>query len=232
MNGPHAIDVSPWLGCREPFSALSHLIGAAIFAGLAFGFVRQGYGQRIRTCSLAVLATASVLLLLCSGFYHLQWPGPTRQLLLRVDVAGVFLLIAASMTPVHAILFSGWSRWGTLLLIWTFAITGIVWRILFCEDTPGPEGIAIFLLFGWGSVLTAFILWYRFGWSFIQPAVLAGLAYTVGAIGLMLHWPTLIPGVVGPHEIWHLAVLTGIGLHWRFVNQFASGNLIASRIPG
>ena len=28
---------------------------------------------------------------------------------------------------------------------------------------------------------------------------------------------------VGPHELFHMAVLVGIGFHWQFVFQFASG---------
>ena len=223
------IDVLPWLGCREPFSSISHLLGAGVFAGLAVHLVRRGRGNWLRMTSLTVLAISSVVLLLLSGTYHLFWPGPTREFMLRADVAAVFLLIAGSMTPVHAILFTGLSRWGALALIWIVAIGGIFWRMLYCENSPGPAGIAFFLLFGWGSVITAFVLWRRFGWAYVQPAVLAGLAYTIGAIGLMLHRPILVPGFVGPHELWHLAVLCGLGLHWQFVSQFASGQVPAMK---
>ena len=108
------IDVLPWLGCREPFSSISHLLGAGVFAGLAVHLVRRGRGNWLRMTSLTVLAISSVVLLLLSGTYHLFWPGPTREFMLRADVAAVFLLIAGSMTPVHAILFTGLSRWGAL----------------------------------------------------------------------------------------------------------------------
>jgi hypothetical protein len=30
---------------------------------------------------------------------------------------------------------------------------------------------------------------------------------------------------VGPHELFHVAVLAGVSLHWRFVAQFASGKV-------
>jgi hypothetical protein len=33
----------------------------------------------------------------------------------------------------------------------------------------------------------------------------------------------LIPGVVGAHELWHVAVLVGLSLHWRFIFRFAGG---------
>ena len=48
-----------------------------------------------------------------------------------------------------------------------------------------------------------------------------GLAYSVGAILLGLQWPTIIPGVFGPHEVWHIAVITGLSLHWRFIARLA-----------
>ena len=218
-----AINIIPLPGCREPFSSISHLLGAAVFAGLAFSLVRRGSGNRWRTTSLSLMSVSSVQLLLLSGTYHLFWPGPTREFMLRADVAAVFLLIAGSMTPVHAILFTGWSRSLPLGLVWTVAIIGIFWRMFFCDNNPGPAGIAFFLCFGWGSAITAIVLWRRYGWTFVQPAVMAGLAYTVGAIGLVFHRPILVPGIIGPHESWHIAVLIGLGFQWRFVFQFASG---------
>ena len=221
----HQIDVSPLLFCREPFSSISHLMGSAVYAGLAYRFIQLGRGDWIRTISLSVMAIASVLLLLMSGTYHLFWPGPMRAIMLRIDVVSVFLMIAASMTPAHAILFTGWSRWGSLVLIWAVAILGIAWRTFYWDTTHGSAAVIVFLLFGWGSLITGIILWRRFGWRFVQPAFLSGLAYSSGAIVLMLHRPILVPGIIGPHEIWHVAVLTGIGLQWYFVSQFASGHV-------
>ena len=152
-------------------------------------------------------------------------PGPLRQLMVRADVSGVFLLIAGSLTPVHVILFRGAACWGPLALAWTAAVVGIILRMLFFDSVSGEAGIAIFLLFGWGAAITAAVIYQRYGWVFVQSAVGAGLAYTTGAIVLTLHRPTLVAGLVGPHELWHLAVLTGLGLHWRFVFQFASGRV-------
>ena len=219
------IAMFPLPGCREPLSSLSHLFGACVFAVLAAGLIRRGRGDWVRTSSLVIMAVASVLLLVLSSLYHLFWPGPMRELMVRADISAVFLLIAGSMTPVHAILFSGRSRWMPLLVIWTAAFAGIMLRMIFYENVKGSVGVAIFLLFGWGSVITAFVLWRRFGLAFVKPAILAGASYTLGALVLLFHEPTLVTGVIGPHELWHIAVLSGLGLHWHFVFQFASGRV-------
>jgi channel protein (hemolysin III family) len=223
LNFMDEIAAFPLPGCREPLSSYSHMVGAVVFAVLASVLLRRGRGDWIRTSSLLIMAFASVLLLILSSAYHLCWPGPTRAFMVRADVSAVFLLIAGSMTPVHAILFQGLSRWLPLILIWIAATAGIVWRMIYYESIPGSVGIWIFLLFGWGSAITAVVLWKKFGWAFVQPALHAGLAYTLGALILLFHGPTLVYGVVGPHELWHIAVLAGLSLHWRFVFQFASG---------
>ena len=217
------IAVFPLPGCREPLSSLSHMLGAFVFAAMAILLIRRGRGDWVRTASLVVMAASSVLLLLLSSAYHLSWPGPVRDFLLRADVAGIFLLIAGSMTPVHAILFSGRSRWIALVLIWTTAVLGILLRMIYHELVTDAVGVSIFLLCGWGSLVTAIILWRRYGWGFIKPAVFAGASYTLGAIVLLFHGPTLVHGILGPHELWHFAVLCGLSMHWRFVFQFASG---------
>jgi hypothetical protein len=96
-------------------------------------------------------------------------------------------------------------------------------RMLYFDQLPNIAGILIFLALGWGGAVTATVLWQRFGWKFVRSGVLAGFAYTIGAIALLLHRPVIVNGVIGPHELWHLAVLSGLGLHWSFVFQFAAG---------
>ncbi len=223
------IDVYSLLILREPLSAITHLCGAACFAAMAVDLFRRGRGDAVRMASLLSLAVASVVLLTTSGLYHSMWPGPWRNLLVRADVSAVFLLIAGSLTPVHAILFRGLERWVPLALIWTTAILGIALRVAYFDSLSGEAGIGIFLLFGWSGAVTSVVLSVRYGWAFVRNGVFSGCAYTLGAIVLASHRPTLIAGIIGPHELWHLAVLAGLALHWRFVFQFASGELPATR---
>jgi predicted membrane channel-forming protein YqfA (hemolysin III family) len=56
---------------------------------------------------------------------------------------------------------------------------------------------------------------------FVLPLVWGALAYTIGALVDFLSWPVLVAGVVGPHEIFHLAVIAGIAFHWAFIHRIA-----------
>jgi channel protein (hemolysin III family) len=217
------IDAYPIPGFREPVSCFTHLLAALVFAILSFYLVRRGRGDRSRTLSLTVMACSTLFLLSMSAVYHLLGPGTGRNVMRQLDIAGVFALIAGTVTPVHAILFKGFNRWAPLLLVWSAAATGITLRTVFSESLPSAVGLAIFLLLGWGGLISCILLWRRYGFSFVRPLLWGGVAYTLGVIVLGLNWPILIPHVVGAHEVWHVAVLIGLGLHWKFVFQFAHG---------
>jgi channel protein (hemolysin III family) len=218
-------------GIREPVNCLSHFLAAAVFAILSLNLVQRGRGSWGRTIGLAVLACSSVFLLLMSGIYHMLGPGARRDFMWHLDLAGVFALIAGTFTPIHAILFKGVGRWGPLLLAWSAAAIGITLRMIWSNQLPSVVGAAVFLAFGWSGALSCIVLWRRYGSSFVKPLLWGGVAYTLGVVFLELNWPVLIPGVIGPHELWHVAVLVGLGLHWRFVFQFASGAPTATMAP-
>ena len=224
------IHVIPWLGLREPFNVFSHLVGAGIFTFLAIRLVPRAQGHPIRTIGLVLLAYTSVQTLICSSVYHMCWPGRVREIMLAVDVAGIFLLIAGSITPVHLILFTGYWRWIPIIVAWLVAVTGAGFKLSSTLSNAGSITTIFFLVIGWANVVTAIKVWHRHGWDFLQYAVFSGMAYTIGATILMMHRPNLVPGVIGPHEIWHLAVLCGLGLHWRFVFQISSPEILLTTV--
>ncbi|MCA9265115.1 MAG: hemolysin III family protein [Planctomycetales bacterium] len=216
-------------GFREPICSLSHLTGAVVFGLLAPWLIARRRGRRGWTISLIILGVASVTLLSLSGVYHMLWPGVGRQVMLRLDVAGVYVLIAATITPIHVILFHGWAQWGPVALAWFLAIAGLTLRLVFFDYLPPAAGTLGFLILGWGGVFSCIVLWRRHGWPFVQPLFYGGVAYTVGAIVLSVRWPVLIQGVIGPHELWHFAVLAGLGFHWIFVFRVAANRIAALR---
>jgi len=211
-------------GFSDPFSSLSHLAGAAIFAWLSVDLLRRGRGNRGSLISLALFATACVLMLSVSGAYHsLQTGSASREVLQRLDHATIFVLIAASFTPVHAILFRGPWQWGMLAGIWALACAGIALKILYFSEIPERVWLGIYLGLGWLGVLSWTTLWRRHGFPFVRVALWGGLAYTLGALADFLRWPVLVPQVLGPHEVFHLAVLAGIAFHWGFIHSIAAG---------
>jgi channel protein (hemolysin III family) len=213
-------------GFHEPFSAISHLLGAVAFLGLGFLLLRRGRGDRARLAFLGTYAASCVVLLSLSGVYHMMVRGGTAHRVLgRLDHGAIFVLIAGTFTPVHGLLFRGRLRWGPLLLIWAATAAGITVKTIFYEDLAEWLGVLFYLALGWLGALSAALLGWRYGFPFIRPLLWGGGAYTAGAALDALGGPVLIPGVVHAHEAFHLAVLAGAWFHWSFVWRFASGRV-------
>lgn len=118
-----------------------------------------------------------------------------------------------------------------LVVVWSAAVTCTTLAAVCAEHLPRELGSTCFRALGWGGVFSAIDLWRRYGFVFIRPLVLGGVAYTAGVLFLATDRPVLIPEVVGPHELWHMAVLIGLGLHWKFVFQFAAGQVCPTANP-
>jgi channel protein (hemolysin III family) len=211
-------------GFHEPFSVITHLLGAILFLVLGLKLLRRGWGDRDRVIFLGIYAVACVLQLSLSGVYHMMVRGGRAHgVLERLDHGAIFLLIAGTFTPTLGMLFRGWLRWGQLMLIWAAAITGITLKTIFFDDVAEWLGLSFYLTLGWFGAFATVLLARRFGFAFIRPLLWGGIAYSVGGAVDFAGWPTVVPRVVESHDLFHIAVLIGAVFHWRFIWQFAGG---------
>jgi channel protein (hemolysin III family) len=155
-----------------------------------------------------------------SGVFHLLSPGTlAKEVLQRLDHAAIFVLIAATYTPIHVIAFRGLMRWGILSIVWSVTITGITLKSIFFKDIAEWVSLLLYLSLGWFGVFSTVQLYKRFGLEYIKPLLYGALAYTIGATLEFLRIPVLIPEVIGPHELFHIFVLIGISMHWIFIQR-------------
>lgn len=227
-------------GFADPFSSLTHLAGALVALALAPTLMIRGAGARGRVAALGLFALAVVFTLSMSGVYHLL-PAASggRHVFRMLDHAAIFTLIAGTFTPVHVIVFRGWWRWGMLAFIWVVAVAAIGLKSVFFTGIPEWSGLLMYLAMGWFGATSGAVLWLHFGWRFVRPLVLGAVAYTAGALVDFLAWPVLVPGVIGPHGLFHVAVLAGVGCHWQFIAGiartrpvYAPATARATRRPG
>jgi len=217
-------------GFHEPFSAMSHLVGAGVFLVLGGLLMLRGRGNRGGLAFLAVYAASVVLLLTLSGMYHMPVRGSaTHQFIGRLDHGAIFVLIAGSFTPVHGILLRGWLRWGPLAVIWVAAVAGITLKTVFYDDLPEWLGLTFYLAMGWFGLFSGVVIAIRYGVHFVTPLVLGGVIYTIGAVIDFHQGLIFIPGVIHPHEFLHMMVLMGAFSHWLFIWQFAPGERAVER---
>jgi len=208
-------------GFSEPFSSISHLIAAPIMLVMGGWLIWQSLGKIRLVITYAIFTFCGVFLLSMSGVFHLLEPNSIgRDVLQRLDHAGIFLLIAGTFTPIHGILFRGWWCWAMLAPIWIIAISGLTLKTIFFVGFPEWFGLTLYLGLGWLGLISAIVVKRRYGIKFILPLVYGAIAYSTGAVMEFLRTPVLISGVIGPHELFHIAVLFGLGFHFYFVSQF------------
>ena len=160
--------VYPLPGFCEPFSSLSHLLGVLALLVVGVVLLRRARGHRVRQLGLLVFVFAGVLTLSMSATYHmLPLAGTGRAVLRRLDHAAIFLMIAATFTPIHGILFERWGRWGMLALIWTVGILGMVIKSIFFGSFPESLSLALYLGMGWLGLYAGVVLARRHGLRFI-----------------------------------------------------------------
>lgn len=207
-------------GFTDPFSSMSHLLGAVVFLVYGIKLITQSRGHNGWIVAVSIYVFSVVFLLSMSGVFHLLDHETTgRAVLQRLDHAGIFGLIAGTFTPVHAILFRGFWRWGILIIIWSLAITGITLKSIFFHELAEWLGLLFYLGLGWIGILSAYLTHRLHGFAIIKPLLYGALAYTIGASLEFLRLPIVIPGVIGPHELFHIAVILGIAWHWQFVRD-------------
>lgn len=214
------MNTHPILGFDDPIDSWTHLIGVlGVIILLFFLFKKGGLGRK-HPLPILIYGFSSIFLLSMSGTYHLLERDTTARYILRIlDHAGIFLLISGTLIAIHVTLFSGFMKWGITIITSVIAIVGITFGSIYFNELPDYMTHTVFLAFGWLGMVSVIGIWkLKKGISF-KYLLYGGLAYTIGAILDWMNYPVLIPGILGPHELFHVAVLIGVGFHWVFILQ-------------
>jgi hemolysin III len=199
---------------REPVSGLTHL-GAAIAA--AFGLIVLlvlGWDEPVKEVSLFIYGLSLILMFTASATYHMVNAGPVVEGRLRkFDHSAIYILIAGTYTPICLYFFTGFWKWGMVVIIWTLALIGVGVKLFFIR-APRWVNAGVYLVMGWLGALG-----FRQILGAMEPTAIAwlvagGLLFTVGALIYVTKRPDPWPGVFGFHEIWHIFIILACLAHY------------------
>jgi channel protein (hemolysin III family) len=220
-------------GFCQPISSWTHLAAAGVALVAAVPLIRLARGCRKRSLAIAVYAFCVIATLAISGVYHSLEKGcAAREVMKRVDYFAIWLLIAGTFTAVHGVMHEGRWRSGLLGFIWTYAAMGVLLQALWFHVFSGVAGLALYLGLGWVGLFSIVKLGRQLGFKAVRPMWYAGIAYSAGAILEATGHPILIQRWVGPHEIFHLAVIAGVTLHWFFIRRLLISHAPALPLAG
>ncbi|MGV3570569.1 MAG: PAQR family membrane homeostasis protein TrhA [Ramlibacter sp.] len=202
---------------EEVANSLSHGFGAllaAIFSPELLANAMQA--GAIHGLAAAVYCGSMILLFSVSAAYHWLAPGPTKELLQRLDHAAIFLFIAGSYTPFMLGALADQGGYWLLGVVWLIATAGIVAKCANRLKHPFLS-TALYLGLGWLSVFILQPLMNELPVEGLMLMVSGGVLYTLGAV--VFHFDERIPYA---HFVWHLLVLGASGCHFVAVMRYAA----------
>jgi len=194
---------------EEIANSVTHGVGAILsLLGTALLLYRAARdGTALHVASFVIYGASLVLLHFSSTLYHAIREPRAKKVFWVFDHCSIYLLIAGTYTPL--LLLSLWGRWGATLLIviWTLAAIGIVFKSLFIGRLR-KTSVALYVVMGWMIVIAARELWLRVPHEALLYVAAGGLFYTLGVV--FYAWKQMPFN----HMIWHLFVLGGSACHY------------------
>lgn len=193
---------------------------AALIAGLLLVALGPTLTARL---AAAVYALTSVLLFGVSALYHRgQWSASWSAWLRRFDHANIYLVIAGTYTPFALLALRGELRVVVLAVIWTGAVAGVLFRVLWVR---APRWLYTALYIGLGWVAAGFFpqLLDGAGVAALVLVCVGGLLYSAGGLVYGLRRPDPSPRWFGFHEVFHAFTIAA------YVTQYIAISFVVYR---
>ncbi len=199
---------------REPVNSLTHWAGAVFALIGLIALLIVGWGTPAKVISLIIYGVSLIFLFSASATYHMVVvKDKALEIFRKIDHAAIYFLIAGTYTPFCVNAFTGFWKWGMLIIIWSLALIGIGVKV-FIIRVPRWLNAGIYLAMGWMSVaasgqfLAALPAWV------LTWLIIGGVIYTLGAIVYITKIFNFAPGIFGFHEVWHIFVLLAAAAHF------------------
>ncbi|MET9541053.1 hemolysin III family protein [Streptomyces sp. NPDC006553] len=194
------------------------MVPGSLAAGIVL-ICLAGTPQAVLACT--VYSVTAWLLFGTSAVYHLGTWGPLGEAVLRrLDHANIFLIIAGTCTPLAVLLLSRDQSSVLLGIVWTGALVGIAFRVLWV-GAPRWLYTPCYLALGWAPVRYLPDFLHSGGVVVVGLTVTGGLLYSAGAVVYALQRPNPSPRWFGFHEVFHALTVAAFTAHYIAVSLAA-----------
>ncbi len=207
---------------KDPISGLTHCIGVLLaVTGLIFLIWGSTHPVKpMHIVAFCVFGAGMILLYTASTLYH--WLPVSERIALRlrtIDHMMIFILIAATYTPICLIPLRGPWGWSLFGVIWGVAAIGILLKI-FWLNAPRWLYTLIYIMTGWIAIVAIWPLVKTLNIGGITWMFIGGFFYTTGAVIYAIKKPDPWPRIVGFHEIFHVFVMMGTFSHFWLMYKY------------
>lgn len=193
---------------EEIANTLTHFAGVLIALSTAWLFIIKSFMGEWETRFAAIIFSISVLFMYtASTVYHWTPPGKAKKILRYFDHINIYVLIAASYTPILIVSVGGVLGWIMFAIMWILVLAGSFYKIFFLGKYPRLS-LFIYLIMGWAVVFIAKPVYESMSALALIFILCEGIAYTTGTYFYAndSKYPYF-------HAIWHVFVLAGTIFH-------------------
>ncbi len=208
---------------KDPISGFSHAFGAVLsIAGLVILIVFAAiYGTAWHVVSYTIFGVGLILLYTFSSLYHLlNLKEKAMNVFRKFDHIMIYILIAATYTPVCLTVLRGPWGWSIFGVVWFLAVLGIILTSVWIK-APRWLTTSIYIGMGWIVIVAIYPMIKIFSslnaLNLLWWLVVGGIFYTIGGIIYGLKWPHLKNKYFGFHEIFHIFILLGSICQYIFI---------------
>lgn len=205
---------NPIRGFLHGGAAVAALAGTLYLAVRAWGNTAVLIGSVVFGLALLVMYTVSSL------YHSVPWGPRWKQRLQRVDHSMIYLVVAATFTPIAIAGLEGAAVWWCLGLVWAIAVVGITLKLTM-PAVSTKLSVTLQLAMGWTALVWIPQIWGNLGAGAVVWIGIGGIFYTVGTIIFMTKRPRLLPRSFSYHELFHVFVVLASAAHFLAVARYA-----------
>ena len=212
-SGGATAEIRPLLkGWSHVLAAIAAIVLCPILIALAPDGTRAA-ASIYSACVIALFAISAT-------YHRFDWKGSALAFMRRLDHSMIFVVIAATYTPIAVVALPEFQGRLILAVVWSGAVGGAVLH-LFWPDAPRKLLVGLYLSVGWAALLVIVDIWRELGVAGFVLLLAGGLMHSIGGAIYALKRPDPWPTVFGFHEVFHLFVIAGIACHYVVVAFFA-----------
>ena len=194
-------------------NSITHIIGAVFALVVTVLCIARGITlNRVDYVVLSLIYGITMLsVFVCSSVYHGLRPNNAKKVMRVVDHAMINFMIVGTITPYMVLAVAPINPimgWTLLIACWVASITAVVITFTLFNKTKVIQ-MVLYMVIGWSSFMTVFVLWKHFSKDAIFLMVTGGIAYTIGAIlyGIGRKKKYI-------HAVFHIFIILGAFLHF------------------
>lgn len=194
----------------EIINSISHGIGVALaIAGTVLLIVKASFhGTAWHIVSFSIFGAGMILLYTSSTLFHGVYNPRLKHKLNKLDHSSIYILIAATYTPIALVPLRGGWGWTIFGIIWALAIGGLVFKIWFYTAKLRMLSTILYIGMGW-VILIAIVPLLRNTPTTTLWFLMAGcLTYTLSPLFYMWRSKPYL------HGVFHVLIMGGTICHF------------------